>query len=184
MQDFNTFINPLFLLFITLSGNFLAPIFPCQIQKLFTESMYHKHILAFFTLFFAIVLSSSTNEKISTNLLTKTLLLYLLFIFITRMDKNFFILFIIILGVKYVLENEYEDISDEDTVKKNNIKYINNILTYALVIIGIIGFLFYYGEKKYEYGSRFNYLTFLVGKVKCEGNIMKTNYIRNIKHIF
>ena len=93
-MNFDLDINPLFIFYVTLGGNFVAQLFPCQVQKLFTENIYYKHFLAFFILFFAIVLTSDQSEKISTTLFTKTLILYSLFIVLTRMDKNFFIMFL------------------------------------------------------------------------------------------
>ena len=44
--DFNV-INPLFIFFVTLGGNFVAPLFPCQVQRLFTISIF-LHFLFYF----------------------------------------------------------------------------------------------------------------------------------------
>ena len=184
-SNYTNFINPLFLLFLTISGNFLAQLFPCQVQELFTTSIFHKHILAFFTLFFAIVLSSDDTKDL-TLLFRKTILLYLLFVLITRMDKNFFLLFLFILASKYLLEKQIENLpkdTPEETL--NNYNKMNKMLQYTLIIIGIIGFLIYLGEKKYEYGTDFDFSTFIFGKTVCKGTKLKnTSYLNIIRYIF
>ncbi len=184
-KDYTNFINPLFLLFLTISGNFLAQLFPCQVQELFTTSIFHKHILAFFTLFFAIVLASDSTNNL-TLLFRKTILLYLLFVLITRMDKNFFLLFLFILAAKYLLEKEIDNLP-KDTPEKTLNKYsqLNKLLQYSLIIIGIAGFVIYLGEKKYEYGKDFDFNTFIFGKTVCKGTKLKnTSYLNSLRHLF
>jgi hypothetical protein len=175
-------INPLFIFYVTLGGNFVAQLFPCQVQKLFTENIYYKHFLAFFILFFAIVLTSDKTEKISTTLLSKTVLLYSLFIILTRMDKNFFLLFFLTLCIKFIILNELSH--TKDAADKDKYNKINKTLNYVLISIGVIGFILYYGEKKYEYGKRFNFLTFLLGKPVCREFVIPTNYRRNLTYAF
>jgi len=180
--DLNIDLNPLFIFYVTLGGNFVAQLFPCQVQKLFTENIYYKHFLAFFILFFAIILTSDKSEKISTTLFSKTLVLYSLFIVLTRMDKNFFIMFFIALCVKFIIINELSHTQDKEL--KDKYDKINKGLTYALILIGVIGFTLYYGEKRFEYGKRFNFLTFLLGKPVCREFIIPTNYRRNLTYVF
>jgi hypothetical protein len=183
--NYINFINPLFLLFLTISGNFLAPLFSCQVQELFTTSIFHKHILAFFTLFFSIILSSDATKDL-TLLFRKTILLYLLFILITRMDKNFFLLFLFILSSKYLLEKQIDNLPEDIPQKiKDNYNKINKLLQYILIIIGITGFFIYLGEKKYEYKKDFDFTTFIFGKTICKGTKLKnTSYLNSLRYLF
>ena len=71
-----------------------------------------------------------------------------------------------------------------DEELKDKYDKINKALSYALISIGIIGFILYYGEKRYEYGKRFNFLTFLLGKPVCREFIIPTNYQRSLKYAF
>ena len=179
-MDFD--INPLFIFYVTLGGNFVAQLFPCQVQKLFTENIYYKHFLAFFILFFAIILTSEKSEKITSVIFSKTIVLYALFIILTRMDKNFFLMFFFILCIKFIIVNEYTN--TRDAVLKEKYDILNKGLNYALICIGIVGFILYYGEKRYEYGKRFNFSTFLLGKPVCREFIIPTNYRRNLNYAF
>jgi hypothetical protein len=184
-SDYSNYINPLFLLFLTISGNFLAPLFSCQVQELFTTSIYHKHILAFCTLFFAIVLASNPVKDL-TLLFRKTILLYLLFILITRMDKNFFLLFLFTLASKYILDIKIKNLP-EDTPQtiKDNYNKIDKVLDYVLIVVGIVGFLIYFGEKRYEYGKNFDFITFIFGKTICKSNKLKNvSYLNSLRYIF
>jgi hypothetical protein len=98
------------------------------------------------------------------------------------MDKNFFILFFVALCTKFIIINELSH--TQDKALKDKYDKINKALNYALVSIGIIGFILYYGEKRYEYGKRFNFLTFLLGKPVCREFIIPTNYQRSLKYAF
>ena len=126
-MDFD--INPLFIFYVTLGGNFVAQLFPCQVQKLFTENIYYKHFLAFFILFFAIILTSEKSEKITSVIFSKTIVLYALFIILTRMDKNFFLMFFFILCIKFIIVNEYTN--TQDAVLKEKYDILNKGLNYA-----------------------------------------------------
>lgn len=179
-MDFD--INPLFIFYVTLGGNFVAQLFPCQVQKLFTENIYYKHFLAFFILFFAIILTSEKSEKITSVIFSKTILLYALFIILTRMDKNFFLIFFVMLCIKFITVNEISN--THDAILKEKYDILNKGLNYALICTGIVGFILYYGEKRYEYGKRFNFSTFLLGKPVCREFIIPTNYSRNLKYAF
>jgi hypothetical protein len=182
MSILNFDITPLFIFYVTLGGNFVAQLFPCQVQKLFTENIYYKHFLAFFILFFAIVLTSEHTQTISSTIFSKTIMLYALFIVLTRMDKNFFLLFFVLLCIKFIIINETEHARDASLKEKYD--KINKGLDYALIFTGITGFILYYGEKRYEYGKRFNFSTFLLGKPVCREFIIPTNYSRSLKYAF
>jgi cell division protein FtsW (lipid II flippase) len=109
-------------------------------------------------------------------------LLYSLFIILTRMDKNFFLLFFLTLCIKFIILNELSH--TKDAADKDKYNKINKTLNYVLISIGVIGFILYYGEKKYEYGKRFNFLTFLLGKPVCREFVIPTNYRRNLTYAF
>lgn len=98
------------------------------------------------------------------------------------MDKNFFLLFFVALCIKFIIINELSHTQDKDL--KDKYDKINKALNYALISIGIVGFILYYGEKRYEYGKRFNFLTFLLGKPVCREFIIPTNYGRSLKYAF
>ena len=98
------------------------------------------------------------------------------------MDKNFFLIFFVLLCIKFIIVNEIAN--SQDNVLKEKYDKINKGLNYALICTGIVGFILYYGEKRYEYGKRFNFSTFLLGKPVCREFIIPTNYRRNLNYAF
>jgi hypothetical protein len=105
--------------------------------------------------------------------------------FVTRMDKNFFLIFILLLSIIYLLNFHKKRLNPDKN--KEQIKYIDKlipILEYICVGIILIGFLIYYGEKKYEYGKNFKFQRFILGKSSCKMNLLPTSYLNNLRHIF
>ena len=145
--------------------------FPCGFQKLFDRNIYCKYILAFFILFIAIILSSKTLAENKNVLLLFgiTCILYIWFLFMTKMNVYFFISLIIILFILYGYIQYYDTnkLENKDKKKYNIITLIFFILA---IVITVIGFLLYYGEKKYEYKKMFSWNTFFFDTVKCNHN--------------
>jgi hypothetical protein len=165
----------LFILYLVISSNFLANLFGCKIQKAFNENMLLKHLLGFFTLYFFISLteSSSSVESDLTSRLKFAAFIYIWFILSTRVDIRFWTVLITMLGIVYLLQLNKDIESkkqnpDNEKIEKYN-KY-QDILIKLAFIVTVVGFFVYLGAKKYEYGSKFNYTTFITGNVSCKGN--------------
>ena len=171
MLDLHYFENSLsgiFLFMIIIFGDYIGNMFPCGFQKLFNRNIYCKYILSFFILFVAIILS---NEKLAKNksillLFGITCLLYIWFLLMTKMHVYFFISLIFILFVLYAYIQYYDYHKLEEKEKKTY-----NIITLTFfilaIIITVVGFLLYYGEKKYEYKKMFSWNTFFFDTIKC-----------------
>ena len=87
----------------------------------------------------------------------------------TKMNVYFFISLIIILFILYGYIQYYDTnkLENKDKKKYNIITLIFFILA---IVITVIGFLLYYGEKKYEYKKMFSWNTFFFDNVKCNHN--------------
>jgi hypothetical protein len=166
----------IFILYLLISGNFLANLLGCRTQEAFNNNMVLKHLLGFMTMYFFIVLvdtKSKWSDSPHTQLLF-TLLFYFLFIITTRMDYDWWIIFIIGLSIVYILQ-VYKDHDKTTQEQREQLQKYQKYLTYTVFIIIIIGFLIYYGNKKAEYGKNFNILSFFLGKSKCS---FDTNQIK------
>lgn len=161
----------IFILYLIISGNFLANLFGCRTQEALNTNMWLKHLLGFMTMYFFVVLvdsKSKWSDSPRTQMLF-TLLFYVIFIVTTRMDYKWWLVFIIGLSVIYILQVYKDHDKTEEEEKRNLEKYQKYLIYFVAMIIGL-GFLIYYGRKKTEYGDNFNHMTFLLGKTNCSFN--------------
>ena len=175
-------IDGLFLLFLAISGNFLAETLGCQTQELLTNSIIAKQVMTFFIIYFTIDYSDDTVEAPSIKL-TKASLVYIFFLLFTKMDLKPTILVFVLLFIIYVsnsYKNYYEGTfkenkkpSKEETAEhKKQITNLSNMqqtLMGVVVVVILAGFFMYFREKKVEYKDSFDFKKFIFGVVKCKG---------------
>lgn len=191
--DSNIFCIFIFILII--SANFLAEIFPCRLQDALRNNMYLKHLFGLFTMIFFVVFSSSgTNDKNIFTIVGSSLLLYILFILITKCQIYMFFIILLFLGITYIIsiikqqeiENSKKGSDEEPSTKEKDNIYDTILFVLYIVILGFtfIGVIMYMGEKKIEYKKHFNYITFFIGKSICKGKSPKVNMIESFKNAF
>lgn len=171
-----------FTLILIISANFLQSMFPCRFQHLLVNNMLVKHLFALLTMLFFVIFagdrSSSPDFFRDTG---KAIILYILFIVMTRNSFKVFIVILFLLGASFIIEIRIKDLDakilDEkgtEEAKKKEIHYhrmvlrtINNIITYSALIIMFVGCFIYFGKKRIEYKKSFSIATFFIGKTKC-----------------
>ena len=163
----------IFIFILIVSANFLAEIFPCRFQDLLRHNMFVKHIFGLFTMIFFVVLSSGIKKNIF-NIVKGSILLYILFILITKCQIYIFYIILLILGITYIInilkqeenENNKTESTEEKPTQKKDSFYDNllNILYAFVMILIVLGVIMYMGEKKIEYKNNFDYITFFIGK--------------------
>jgi hypothetical protein len=181
-----------FILILILSGGYIIQLIPCKLQKILDTNVFIKHLFAFLTLIFLVTIvdPNNTSKKLSTIIYT-SFLLYIFFIVIIKTHYKFFISIIIVLGIKYLLllyKNQIQDENKNNEIELNNklqnIVLIQDILFGVVIFLLLIGFLVYYGEKKYEYKNKFNFITFLFGKPNCAYTPQKISIYESLKYVF
>ncbi len=172
-MDFNTQfpIKGIMVFYLLIVANFLAPLFNCRLQDVLVNNMILKHLFGFLTLFFFVVfVEPEHSDKTFLYQISMAIGLYIWFIFTTRMEIHAFALFIIVLFSLYMFniyfdKNHKDNNTDEKEVFKENINRYGLLLG---VLITIIGFTSYVGQKKIEYGNRFNWTSFFIGHPECK----------------
>jgi hypothetical protein len=164
----------LFAFYMLVACNFIPEIFGCKLQTLLRTSMLAKHITGFLLLFFLVIYVKPENvdNEIVYNL-SLSALLYLWFFITTRIPFILLLLTIILLIVIYVLDIRKTRLDSDNKKNKNeinNLKTTQKLITYVIIVITIIGFIYYFGQKKLEYRDQFNFYKFLVGTVKCRNS--------------
>tara|TARA_R110002020_G_scaffold36891_5_gene110869 strand:+ start:3039 stop:3659 length:621 start_codon:yes stop_codon:yes gene_type:complete len=202
LAEFTPNLVAIFVFVLIVSGNFLAELFPCQVQRIFSNNMIVKHLFGFMTLLFFVVLTIP-EIKDQKNMIGYTSIVYLWFIMMAKCYYTLWFVVFGLVGLIYLLQmyerhmnkntdgetnNETEDETENKEIneKKLMIEKGKRVLTISVVGSTILGFLMYMGAKKMEYKKSFNYFTFLFGKPRCRGDrtLEHPGYINLLKHAF
>ena len=174
LENINTDMKTLLILYLIISANFLAQTFGCKTQYSLNTSMYVKHIVGFFTLLYfvnSIDTDKTTDEFLFFKRFFKTIMLYLVFILSTRMNTTVFMLFIGLLMINFILSQYANTLDTKHFAAKLQIyDTIGKVISKLAIIFLAIGVLLYIKEKKIEYKGKFSYVTFLVGKTTCNND--------------
>ena len=191
--------NTLFIIYLLISCNFLANLFSCNLQQLLSENMFVKHIFGFLTMLFCIIYLDSNIIKESKYMegFLYAIIFYIWFWLTTKTHLYTTLIILMLLLIVYILQIHkntlYQELEKEQKLEKDQKqqeieqkeldqklieleKYINNIQLSQHIIIGsalvitIIGFIYYYIEKKREYKDNWNSLKFIFGKNVCDNN--------------
>ena len=101
--SFDTPLHTLFIFFLIISGNYLGQLYPCKIQKLFTENVYLKHLFGILTLTFFVLLGEpSKSVHFGTTIIT-SLGLYTVFLLLMNTNVLFFVFSMIALAIIYLI---------------------------------------------------------------------------------
>jgi hypothetical protein len=178
----------LFALYLILSANFLAPLFPCRIQSFLQNSMITRHILGYLTMTFFVVLTNQKNPLEISKLFGMSFLLYIWFILTTRMNVVLFLGLIVLIGSAYILQLYENDLAEKSVEQNqqtiNTIQFAKKVIAIIALVITGIGVALYYGEKRIEYGKNFSYTNFILGKATCRGKTPDVAYTDIVKAIF
>lgn len=175
-----------FLFTLGIFSNFVGETVGCQIQKAFSHTVFHKYIIIFAMIYFTTTFTNKKTESPFTHFKT-SLIFFIFYILINRMNYQFSIVSLCLLGILYVIQQQInyeksliEDISNNTTnnVNKNQaikektntierLTQLHKVITFLLVMIILLGFSFYFMKEKREH-KNFSYITFLFGNVKCQ----------------
>jgi hypothetical protein len=110
--------------------------------------------------------------------------LYLWYVATTRMNFAIWSILMILFGGLYLLYLYYQ--RDTDTNHPNRIT-IEQIYTYGSIlalVLTLFGCILYIGEKKYEYKSKFSWITFWLGKSKCKQQSPSISFLKALQSAF
>ena len=184
--DFAPNLIAIFIMCLIVSGNFLAELFPCQVQRIFSNSMLVKHSFGFMTLLFFVVLTIPEMQQ-QEYMFGYTALVYVWFIMMAKCYYTIWFVVFGMVGLLYLLQLYEKRLKDEEKEeKKEIIDKGKEGLTISALILTVLGFLIYMGAKKLEYKKEFKYITFLFGKPNCKGDDyhkdMDIGYLNLLKH--
>lgn len=166
---------------LIISGNFIGELLSCRTQKLFKNSMLIKHVIAFVSLYFFVIISDDQLSAYNpAYTLLGAIIIYMYFLCFVKSEAKYFLLIVIILTVvaflqlydRYLEKKSNKELGRYEIKLKENISLIQMILVAINIFISIFGMLIYMGMKKLEYQNEFTYYNFFLGSPKCKDNLL------------
>jgi len=175
-----------FILYLVLAGSFLQPLFPCHSSRLFESSMLIRHLLGFLTLiFFVVVTDTEIDEYLPLgSVISVSLLIYVWFLISSKMTASWWLALVVLLAALYLIDLYESRTPKESPETKKNLGYAKTGILTTSMLLTLVGFLIYVGEKKLEYKSDFSYVTLLLGTPECKNTQNKTPYLESLKAAF
>lgn len=160
----------LFVLYLIISGNFLAQLFGCRLQHLLQTSMVAKHVLGFFTLFFfCMIVDSSFETRHILVTLSCSVLLYTWFVMTVRTKLPFLLVTLALLCAAYVARLiERRRLAIDEKRDVGELQLAQKVLAGVAFASTVIGFVIYGLEKRREYRKGFSWISFLLGNTNCK----------------
>ena len=177
-------IIAIFVFILIISGNYIGTLFPCKVQNILNTNIYVKHFLGFLTLIFFVLLTiPEFKDENARDILLNTTGLYASFLIISKVHYKAWFTILFLSGILYLLHIYTNNLSSDKSIEL--IKSIEWSIAAIIGVCTVFGFLIYMGEKKFEYGSKFEYITFLFGKSECMGQSPAyKGHFTNLMHAF
>ena len=146
----------LFVFNLIVSGNYVGETFACNIQELFSNNMYVKHLLGFMTMYFFVVFLEGDNVVKPLVSVYTTIGLYLWFVMITRTSRKYTLIVMVLIFLIYALNNTkeylektyipeaYENLCDS-CMKKQNCDETDNCITFGHTLLFCEGIYIFSG---------------------------------------
>lgn len=169
--------------YLIIFGGYTAQLLPCKLQNILSNSILLKHLIGYFTLVFFVVLtekSVSSRALDITQVLMKSIIIYIVFLISARSNIMFWGIGTGLLLVYYVIDlyrKEHDDTKDKETGEL--LDSILQILGYLILTAYLTGIVLYLGEKRHEFGDKFNLWKFITGTVSCRDKNVKLESIGN-----
>jgi hypothetical protein len=157
-------------LYLWLLFGFFTSLLGCDLQRLVSQNMYVKHFLALISFFFLFTLLDPGNRASITQVWTKTVLVYAIFVMSTKSKAWASILVLILLIVDQTIKTQINYLNTQETPDSEQISKLEKwrrLLYAGMIIVVVAGFAHYYIYQKSEYGEEFNFSSFLFGTPKC-----------------
>lgn len=151
------FKNALSSLYLWLLFGFLSPMINCDIQKKIMSNSYMKHgaCIVSFLLLFTLFDNDNINKTLLIDVIFKTLIVYILFLFLIKTKWYFSVPVLSLLITDQLLKKQYDYNNSDD------ILYIRYILSILILVLLIIGFVSYFIKQYNDHSSDFSISKFI-----------------------
>ena len=176
----------LFVLYIALSANFLAPLLPHNISPLLKDSMGLRHLIAFLGLVLLMVVSEANFDNLETvgMVLLASVFIYFWFMLASKMTANWWVFLVMAFAALYLVHIYKAYTKKPSAETKQYLEYAETAGLALSVVLTVVGFVIFVGEKKIEYRGKFDFTTLLLGTPTNKMTPTKTPYFDSLKAAF
>ena len=165
MQEYINEVKAVFLLYIILAAGLAANTLNCDIQYLLYNNPFVSQLFILLAIIFTIDFTSK-GVLSPEQILSRSLIIYVFYLLMTKQNYiTFIIIFILLFVIYYInVKMNYEEKQGQDTkYYQENI----NLLLYSTGIIAIVGYILYFLKQKEDHHGDFDILKFIFGTNKC-----------------
>ncbi|KAG2487765.1 hypothetical protein HYH03_013610 [Edaphochlamys debaryana] len=190
--------NALMVFYVIMVAPYFDKFFSCDLQRLLTNSILAKHVVAVLSVFFVITLVNTgqpgeqdekeadpekksqepegekeeeKNKRRFLDHVKTTLLIYGLYLATTKAKLIFVLPMLILLVIDQFLDvYRNEDLRGrENDLLQKRIVYLRSLLSVLIIVTISAGLLHYLIRAYLEFGSEFSLVTFFAGSYHCRG---------------
>lgn len=168
----------IFLIIFLISVYFASDFLSCDLQK-HCKNIYVKHLITFCLIFLLVVFTNKKSlksygedEPILPDLIINTLIIHIIFILSLKMDFKFTVAIVSLAVFYYLLDIEKSNKTDNE-----NMEAVQKIIKIAILVIGIVGFYYYFIKKYSKHKQDFSLNKFLIGVENCKTTSETNNNI-------
>ena len=150
-------------LYLWLLFGYLSTMISCDIKKLMNNDIF-RHVIGIIAFFFLFTLIDTNNDMDVKDLWKKTIIVYIIFLLMTKSKWYYSIPVLILLVIDQSLKGEMDyidnkkDVTDENKRTKTTYEGIRKILYKIILVLIFIGFIDYMIRQYLEYGNNFSFL--------------------------
>lgn len=157
-------------LYLWLMFNYLNTLLNCDLQRLLHENVYIKHLFGLIAFYFLFTILDPNSETSVLITFIKTLVVYILFMMVTKSKWYFSLTAISLLLTDQILKNHIAYLKKKDpSVDTSKYEKARFALEITMVIIIVIGYIHYFIVQRKDHPSDFSWLKFVFGTKQCKG---------------
>ena len=169
LSQLHAYKQSLFLMFLSIAGNFVAQTLSCGSQQVLSNSMFAKSVILFFLIYFTMDFSST--EVIDPIVqLKRSLVLWVFLLFFTKMDIYFTGVSLFLLVSTYIMNNFVQYYKEEEEKNKDKIEMMTKVMTaleLVIIVLILVGFVKYFIKQRKDH-KNFSFTKFMLGVKKCK----------------
>mgnify|MGYP001027577857 CR=1 FL=1 len=165
-DKFTENVRAVFLLFIAIGANFLGNTFNCSLQFDLTTTPLLRNLFLYILIAFTIDFTSKDSMSVE-EIMTKSLIIYIFYIMLSKQDYVTIYIVIILLISTYLcyLQTNYLKENGKDTKFFDE---LSSLLVFGIGSVTIIGFLMYFSRQYNDHKNDFDMMKFLFGTNQCD----------------